>query len=86
MACVAHQVLSCLHILGRGNFFEDMSQASHMSEAVIQSTFHKFNRLFANEFYHEHVRLPTGADQDKVIAADCFEPHPPITFLFGLSS
>ncbi|CAN0148637.1 unnamed protein product, partial [Hapterophycus canaliculatus] len=53
------KVLSSLHFLGRGNFFEDMSQASHMSEAVIQASFHRFNKLFAEEFYHDHVHLPT---------------------------
>lgn len=37
-----------------------------MSEAVIQASFHKFNRLFAQEFYHDHVYLPTGEDQDQV--------------------
>ncbi|CAN0393522.1 unnamed protein product, partial [Pylaiella littoralis] len=62
------QVLASLHILGRGNFFEDMTQMSHISEPTIQITFHMFNKLFAQEFYHDHVHLPTaGEDQDQVM-------------------
>ncbi|CAN0043663.1 unnamed protein product, partial [Pylaiella littoralis] len=61
-------VLASLHILGRGNFFEDMTQMSHMSESTIQNSFHKFNKLFAREFYHSHVHLPTaGEDQEQVM-------------------
>lgn len=54
-----------------------MSQASHMSESVIQTTFHKFNQLFAKEFYHDHVYLPTGDEQDKVIPPPCHPLPPP---------
>ncbi|CAN0185409.1 unnamed protein product [Pylaiella littoralis] len=62
------KVLASLHILGRGNFFEDMTQMSHISEPTIQITFHMFNKLFAQEFYHDHVHLPTaGEDQDQVM-------------------
>ncbi|CAN0496873.1 unnamed protein product, partial [Ectocarpus sp. 12 AP-2014] len=66
---VEPKVLSSLHILGKGNFFEDMSQASHMSEGVIQASFYKFTKLFAQEFDHDHVCMPTGEDQDKVMDA-----------------
>ncbi|CAN0110321.1 unnamed protein product, partial [Pylaiella littoralis] len=66
--CLARRVLASLHILGRGNFFEDMTQMSHISEPTIQITFHMFNKLFAQEFYHDHVHLPTaGEDQDQVM-------------------
>ncbi|CAM9446024.1 unnamed protein product [Ectocarpus sp. 4 AP-2014] len=63
------KILSSLHILGRGNFFEDMSQASHMSEGVIQAGFHKFTKLFAQGFHHDRVCMFTGEDQDKVMEA-----------------
>ncbi|CAM9508247.1 unnamed protein product [Pylaiella littoralis] len=62
------KVLASLHILGRGNFFDDITQMSHISEPVVQSTFHRFNKLFAQELCHEHVHLPTpGEDQDQVM-------------------
>lgn len=49
-----------------------------MSESTIQAAFHKFNKLFAQELYHDHVHLPReGADQDKVIPPKKDPPSPP---------
>ena len=61
------QVLSALKILGRGNFFDDLCEWSYMSEPTIQASFHQFCKYFAEEFYEEHIFLPTGTMQTKVM-------------------
>ena len=61
------QALSALKILGRGNFFDDLCECSYMSESTIQASFHQFCKYFAEEFYEEHIFLPTGSMQTKVM-------------------
>lgn len=62
------QVLSCLQLLGRGNVFQDIYHMSWMSMQTAAATFHRFCKHFAAELYDEHIFLPTGAYQDKVMA------------------
>ena len=38
-----------------------------MSESTIQASFHQFCEYFAEDFYEEHIFLPTGAMQAKVM-------------------
>ncbi|CAN0390838.1 unnamed protein product, partial [Ascophyllum nodosum] len=38
-----------------------------MSEPTIQASFHQFCKYFAEEFYEEHIFLPTGTMQTKVM-------------------
>lgn len=61
------QVLSALQVLGRGNFFDDVSQLSFMSESVAQASFHVFCKNFAAELYDSHIYLPTGEALKKVM-------------------
>ena len=61
------QVLSALNIVGRENFLDDLCEWSYMSESTIQASFHQFCKYFAEEFYEEHIFLPTGAMQTKVV-------------------
>ena len=61
------QILAALHILGRGSCLDDISQLSLMSKQMAAVTFHKFCRNFAEDLYEEHIYLPTGAYQDKVM-------------------
>ncbi|CAM9826734.1 unnamed protein product [Sphacelaria rigidula] len=61
------KVLAALQTLGRGTCFDDISQMSLMSEPVACASFHAFCEHFAQELYADHVRLPTGDDQDKVM-------------------
>lgn len=61
------QVLASLQVLGRGSSFDDICQLSQMSEAVVCRSFHIFCKMFAQEFYAEYVRLPTGEDLEKVM-------------------
>ena len=61
------QVLASLHILGRGNVYDDMTQLSFMSESMACVTFHKFCKFFARDLYDAHVRLPTGEALERVM-------------------
>ena len=61
------QVLVALQVLSRGNCFDDIKQMSLISESTAQAVFHKFCGHFASELYDEHIRLPTGATQAKVL-------------------
>lgn len=56
-----------LQRLGRGNFFDEVCQLSFMSESTVQSSFHLFCKHFAEELYDDHIYLPTGAAQGKVM-------------------
>ena len=60
--------MAALQILGRGTFYDDVSQLSFMSESTVCKTFHLFCECCAQELYHHHVRLPSGSDQVKAMA------------------
>eukprot|EP00904_Undaria_pinnatifida_P003091 jgi/Undpi1/12783/HiC_scaffold_6.g02451.m1 len=61
------KVLTALQVLSRGNCFDDIKQLSLISESMAQATFHKFCSHFARELYDEHIRVPVGADKEKVM-------------------
>jgi len=61
------QVLAVLYILGRGNYFDDITQMTFMSEKTIQRVFHAFTKRFSRELFSTWVVLPTGADLKKVM-------------------
>lgn len=61
------QVLACLQILARGNCFADIYHMSFISMQTAAATFHRFTRYFAREMYAEHIFLPTGDYQKKVM-------------------
>ncbi|CAN0152310.1 unnamed protein product, partial [Laminaria digitata] len=66
---IPSQVLAALHILGRGNnCLPDVCRMSLMTKEAVQATFHKFTKRLAQDVFSEHVRLPEGADQDRVMA------------------
>lgn len=75
------QVLAALHILGRGSCFDDISQLSLMSKSMVAATVHKFCKNFAEDLFEEHIYLPTGTYQDKVM----YEYHKP-GFTGGIGS
>ena len=56
-----------LQILGRGTVYDDVCQMSFMSESTACATFYRFCECFAQELYHRHVQLPTGAAQQKAM-------------------
>ncbi|CAN0330991.1 unnamed protein product [Pylaiella littoralis] len=60
--------MACLQVLARGNVFRDIYHMSFISVPTAQATFHSFCRHFAREMYHEHIYLPTGDYQTKVIS------------------
>ena len=59
--------MACLQILARGNVFADIYHMSFMSMQVAAVTFHSFTEYFAKEMYDEHIYLPTGDYQTKVM-------------------
>ena len=59
--------MGALHVLGRGTYFDVVSELSFMSVSIAAATFHRFCECFAQEIFHVHVRLPTGEAQKKVI-------------------
>lgn len=61
------QVLAVLYILGRGNYFDDITQMSCISEPTVQRVFHAFTARFSRELFSTWVKLPTGADLKKVM-------------------
>ncbi|CAB1097890.1 unnamed protein product [Ectocarpus sp. CCAP 1310/34] len=61
------KVLACLQILARGNCFADIYHMSFISMQTAAATFHRFTRYFAREMYAEHIFLPTGDYQKKVM-------------------
>ncbi|CAM9530890.1 unnamed protein product, partial [Sphacelaria rigidula] len=61
------QVLAALQTLGRGTCFDGINQMSLIIEPVACRSFHAFCEHFAQELYADHVCLPTGEDQDKVM-------------------
>lgn len=65
--CVIVQVMACLQILARGNVFRDIYHMSFISEQTTQATFHSFCDHFSREMYDEHIHLPTGDYQTKVM-------------------
>lgn len=48
---------------------EATCQLPFMGESTVQSSFHKICKHFAEELYDDHIYLPTGAGQDKVMEA-----------------
>ncbi|CAN0386644.1 unnamed protein product, partial [Pylaiella littoralis] len=62
------KVMACLQVLARGNVFRDIYHMSFISVPTAQATFHSFCRHFAREMYHEHIYLPTGDYQTKVMS------------------
>ena len=50
------------------NCLDDVCRMSLMTQAAVQATFHKFTKGLAQDVFSEHVRLATGADQDRVMA------------------
>ena len=63
------QVLSTatLQILSRRNCFGDIRQLALISEATAQAVLHKFWGHLAAELHDEHIRLPTGATEEKAL-------------------
>lgn len=57
------QVLACLQILGRGNFYDDIVQFSGMSEATVGRTFHIFCECFATKLYETWIHLPRDEEE-----------------------
>ncbi|CAB1105184.1 unnamed protein product [Ectocarpus sp. CCAP 1310/34] len=55
---VETKVLAVLRILGRGNYFDDVSEVTGMGEATVNHMFHKFTERFAREFFPVWVRMP----------------------------
>lgn len=62
-------MLAALHILGRGmSCLDDVCRMTLMTHGAAQSTFHEFTKRLAQDVFCEHVRLPEGDDQDRVMA------------------
>lgn len=60
--------MACLQVLARGNVFRDIYHMSFISVPTAQATFHSFCEHFAREMYDEHIYVPTGEYQDKVMS------------------
>ena len=56
-----------LQVLGRGNFFDDVSQLSGMSIAVAPDCFHAFCKKFVYELYSTWIFFPKGDDLKRVM-------------------
>lgn len=63
---ISPQVLAVLRLLGRGNYFDDVSEFTGMGEATVNHMFHQFTERFAREFYPIWVSTP-GVEELKDI-------------------
>ncbi|CAB1099763.1 unnamed protein product [Ectocarpus sp. CCAP 1310/34] len=61
------KVLAVLRILGRGNYFDDVSEVTGMGEATVNHLFHKFTERFAREFFPVWVRMPNEVELKEIM-------------------
>ncbi|CAB1097634.1 unnamed protein product [Ectocarpus sp. CCAP 1310/34] len=61
---VSEQVLAVLRILGRGNYFDDVSEVTGMGEVTVNRLFHQFTERFARDSRVRSGRHQTRPRQD----------------------
>ncbi len=61
------KVLGCLRALGRGSCFDDIAEASGMSEECARVSFHKFCKNFSDNQYSTWVKPPQGERLDSIM-------------------
>ena len=63
------KVLAVLRVLSRGVTFDDAAELSGMSMSTVQATMHRWTEAFAQDQYHNWVKLPsTAAELSKVMS------------------
>ncbi|KAG7365255.1 plant transposon protein [Nitzschia inconspicua] len=63
-------VLTSLRYLGRGWTFDDLTEATAISEEVIRTFFHQFCSFGADVLFKEWVRPPTSAEEAMVMCCE----------------
>ena len=59
--------MGVLRVLGRGWCFDDVAEASGMSEAVAQKMFHRFCKRFTKLKYATYIYRPEGEELKRVL-------------------
>ncbi|CAN0375259.1 unnamed protein product, partial [Ectocarpus sp. 4 AP-2014] len=62
-------ILAVLRLLGRGNYFDDVSEFTGMGEATVDHLFHQFTERFARELYPIWVNMPNQAELKGIMKA-----------------
>lgn len=59
--------MAVLRILGRGNYFDDVSEFTGMGEATVNHLFHSFTARFARDFYPRWVKMPNREELKEIM-------------------
>ena len=61
-------MLAVLRVLGRDWCFDDVAEATLMSETTARKSFHIFCDNFTSKYYSEYIKRPEGEELEKVMA------------------